>query len=399
MSKDAKAALDELCAACCAGARCAGALRTALKCVHDRSAGAAPRLVAGSDLETIWQQRQFRNRAIDRHALAAGRWIARHAAETGAGGETVTRDDANSASAERRAVDEGRLGDAEASGHGPAAEAGAKMGGAGGGAEEHFFSLAAMEAFAGEDEELISASPRRGTKRGDSYGGGEGFGRAAQYADFFDEAEDYGAPPAPAAPRVQGGAAVASLEVANLSGPATWSWHLQGEAGATDRPQNSLLGLDAGWDARAVGAPPPLDVAFGAALETEVRARVLEARFDGVNPAASRAPIPVQPCAGASDDVLGTRAALGFAEGHAGERIAGSGVDPAVRALPRDAALDVLWAQLGVRLDALSRRAAAPKDATPGAGGGGLRSPEEAARKGRRAARRVAKRGRASGTN
>ena len=115
MSKDAKAALDELCAACCgAGAPCAGALRAALERVHDRSAGAAPRLVAGSDLETIWQQRQFRNRAIDRHALAAGRWLARHAAETSAGGETVTGDDANSARAERRAVEvEGRLGDVE----------------------------------------------------------------------------------------------------------------------------------------------------------------------------------------------------------------------------------------------------------------------------------------------
>ena len=71
------------------------------------------------------------------------------------------------------------------------------------GLENRFFSLAAMEAFAAEDEEIIASGPPEPSDSddesgddesdGDAWAGDEdaAWGKDATYDDFFDDADDY----------------------------------------------------------------------------------------------------------------------------------------------------------------------------------------------------------------
>ena len=113
--KDAVAELAALCGEASPSPARAKKLRAALKRVHDtavtraRDAAATADarlgdrrrcveptpelLVAGVDVETIWQQLRHRDRAVDRHAVAAEAWLRHEAAAAASDDESDDDDD------------------------------------------------------------------------------------------------------------------------------------------------------------------------------------------------------------------------------------------------------------------------------------------------------------------
>ena len=158
--------------------------------------------------------------------------------------------------------------------------------------EDRFFSLAGMEEFVAEDEALIAQgpSPQNSDSDEDSeeedasdgeWAGSddEEYGRTARYGDFFEKHEAKRIPKMDARHKE----AVDALEANHVIEPDQRPWELRGEVKASDRPRNSLLGLDATWDGHKRD-PPPLDADFGLKIEEVIKDRVLESNFDDVVP-------------------------------------------------------------------------------------------------------------------
>ena len=428
-----------------ADAELAASLRAALKQVHDEAVASGRRaasalgdavravrptpelLVDGVDRETVWQQLQGRSRAVERHAAAATVWLAEQRDrlleeeeeeedDEELEGEELEEEELEELEEDDDVEDEeeeddedddededeeDESDDDEAPAPAKAKKA-RKAEPAGGVTEDDFFSLAAMEAFVKEDEDLIAAGPgddaagdgdddesdddesEEDEEEDDDGDEGEMYGQDAKYDDFFDEADDYSGAEeeedeAAAAPSRHDARAekelshIEELERENLQPADEKAWELRGEVGAGERPRNSLLGVDASWDGRKGGGAPPLDAAFSAAVEAAIRERVREERWDDIvarevlESAYAERGAKDRARAAADDDdgELGKKAAVGLGEeyerDYVARREAAEGGDAAPKAPPRDDALDALWAKLSRKLDGLSHFAPAPE--------------------------------------
>mmetsp|Transcript_9292 Transcript_9292/g.32692 ORF Transcript_9292/g.32692 Transcript_9292/m.32692 type:complete len:549 (-) Transcript_9292:48-1694(-) len=298
--------------------------------------------VDGADAETVWQQLQHRSRAVERWARAAELWLLEHGAgalalPSDGGDAALENEDDASMDDDEMGDDEGEEDDGgeddgeeddDGEEEGDEAEEvdaadddeeedddedNVERGEPGGVTENKFFSLQEMEDFIEEDEQILMTDP---PPRDDDDGEedddeeeeeddemiGDGNDK---YSDFFnDDGEDDAADDdgmlsdeeAALEAALDGDVAARSqtkherqvaatksrareIEAENVMGIQDKPWELRGEIGAKERPQNSLLGIDATWQGRTQTAPP-LDAAFTAAVEAAIRERVKEARYD-----------------------------------------------------------------------------------------------------------------------
>ena len=388
-------------------------LRAALKRAHDtalarsraaaasaallgdaRRGAAAPELVLG-DAETIWQQLRLRGRDGDRHALAAEHWLREQAAvaeeesdDDASGDDDDEEDDdasddedvvaadaaeAPAAPAKKKVsfapVEEGESSSGEEEEDEWDDDEDENEGAADGGddvLEDRFFSLAGMEEFVAEDEALIAQgpSPQNSDSDEDSeeedasdgeWAGSddEEYGRTARYGDFFEKHEAKRIPKMDARHKE----AVDALEANHVIEPDQRPWELRGEVKASDRPRNSLLGLDATWDGHKRD-PPPLDADFGLKIEEVIKDRVLESNFDDVVPQdiveKAYAERKQRHTEEDDDGALGVKSKLGLGEEYEKDYVERQEQGVEEPKLVRDEGLDEKWRKLASRLDALS---------------------------------------------
>ncbi|KAJ1446921.1 Mpp10 protein-domain-containing protein [Pelagophyceae sp. CCMP2097] len=389
--------------------------------------------VDGADAETVWQQLQHRSRAVERWARAAELWLLEHGAgalalPSDGGDAALENEDDASMDDDEMGDDEGEEDDGgeddgeeddDGEEEGDEAEEvdaadddeeedddedNVERGEPGGVTENKFFSLQEMEDFIEEDEQILMTDP---PPRDDDDGEedddeeeeeddemiGDGNDK---YSDFFnDDGEDDAADDdgmlsdeeAALEAALDGDVAARSqtkherqvaatksrareIEAENVMGIQDKPWELRGEIGAKERPQNSLLGIDATWQGRTQTAPP-LDAAFTAAVEAAIRERVKEARYDELVEAslvhkALKNPKAKANAAGDDDGALGEKSQVGLGEAYEKEYVdqqEAAGGAAAGKAAPRDEALDAAWARLAGKLDALSHFVSVPKTA------------------------------------
>mmetsp|Transcript_18012 Transcript_18012/g.22086 ORF Transcript_18012/g.22086 Transcript_18012/m.22086 type:complete len:394 (-) Transcript_18012:698-1879(-) len=158
-----------------------------------------------------------------------------------------------------------------------------------------------------------------------------------------------------------------ALERENIKTVDQREWELRGEVQATDRPENSLLGVDATWDGskKTSRRQNLAGTELTEAIEQIIRQRIAENKFDDLVPAelqavAASTTMSKQSAESVGDQVkaLGEKSSLGLAEEYEQDYLKNlensTAADRSAVKIHRDSELDALWSKLALKLDALS---------------------------------------------
>lgn len=347
-------------------------------------------IIEGVDTETIWQQLQVQSRSIERWSRAAEIWLAENGlaalenpldelqASNGQyeDGAVLVEENVESESKEEH-DEEDEVGvleenmeragkmerDEEDEGEGLEHVDDRKYVGKEGAEsveEDRFFSMQEMEDFAvaaevdddneegaGEDDEVSNDEDELSAEEGVPQ-------------ELIQKKSAYEVNAALIAAKAR------ELEMENVQDASAKRWDLRGEVAAGDRPENSLLAVDAEWDASLRSKRNnPLDPELTEQIEALIKERIAENRFDEVVSAdllsKAREEVNNKAVVQEDDGKLGVKSQMGLAEEYERDYVERREKGVREEAPKRDEGLDALWARLSVKLDALSHFDVAPQ--------------------------------------